>query len=83
MVIAKDESDTVKILLANRFQEAIDEVAMRLDQIGSEDYLSAWTQGDWKEREGTAAEVAHEVASQLEEEFSDEKLASLVEEIGA
>lgn len=83
MVVAKDETDTVKILLANRFQEAIDDVAMRLDQIGSDDYLSAWTQGEWIEHDGSAAEVAQEVASQLEAEFTEEKLASLVEEIGA
>ena len=83
MVVAKDETDTVKILLANRFQEAIDEVAMRLDQIGSDDYLSAWTQSEWIARDGSAAEVAQEVTSQLEAEFTDEKLASLVEEIGA
>ena len=83
MVVAKDETDTVKILLANRFQEAIDEVAMRLDQIGSDDYLSAWAQSEWIERDGAAAEVAQEVASQLEEEFTEEKLTSLMEEIGA
>lgn len=83
MVVAKDETDTVKILLASRFQEAIDEVAMRLDQIGSDDYLSAWTQSEWIERDGAAAEVAQEVASKLEEEFTEEKLTSLMEEIGA
>ena len=83
MVIAKDETETIKILLANRFQEAIDEAAMRLDQIGSDDYLSAWIQSDWVEREGAAGDVAQEVVAELELEFTEEKLTALVQEMSS
>jgi len=82
MVVARDEQDTVKALFSPRFQEAIDEVAMRLDDIASENYLAAWTQGPWLESAGTAGETAERVTEEIESDFSEEKLSALVDELG-
>ena len=38
--------------LAPRFQEAIDEAAMRLGDTGSDDYLAGWRRGDWTTARG-------------------------------
>lgn len=82
MVIARDDQDTVKALLSQRFQEAIDEVAMRLDDISSDNYLEAWVQGPWLEADGSAAEVVETVSADLENEFSLEALTILVDKLG-
>ena len=49
--------------LAPRFQEAIDEAAMRLGDTGSDDYLAGWRRGDWTAAEGSTAEVADHVVA--------------------
>lgn len=82
MVIARDDQGTVKTLLSPRFQEAIDEVAMRLGDISSDSYLEAWVQGPWIEAVGPAAEVAESVSADLELEFSQEQITELVDKLG-
>lgn len=82
MVVARDEHGTVKTLFSSRFQEAIDEVAMRLDDISSDNYLAAWTQGPWLNAEGSAADAAERISAEIEEEFSEEKLSALIDELG-
>lgn len=82
MVVARDEHGTVKTLFSSRFQEAIDEVAMRLDDISSDNYLAAWTQGPWLTAEGSAADAAELISAEIEEEFSEEKLSALIDELG-
>ena len=42
MVAARAGDETVKAELAPRFQEAIDEAAMRLGDTGADDYLAGW-----------------------------------------
>ena len=49
MVVAKFGDETVKVQLANRLQEAIDEAAMRLGAADSEAYLAGWHRSDWIE----------------------------------
>jgi len=83
MVVARDEQSTVKTLLSSRFQEAIDEVAMRLDDISSENYLAAWSQGPWLESESPAGDTAEKIVAELEAEFSEEKLNLLINELGS
>ena len=51
MVSARsDAGEVVKVPLPDRFQEAIDELAMRTGAAGSDDYLADWVQGEWAER---------------------------------
>jgi hypothetical protein len=42
MVVAKLDEETVKVQLAQRLQEAIDEAAMRLGASDSDAYLAGW-----------------------------------------
>lgn len=78
MVIARDAETTVKIMLAQRFQEAIDEAAMRADMAGSDAYLDGWNRGEWVDADGTAADAAAAVAADLETSIDDTALAALV-----
>ena len=57
MVAARAGDDTVKTELAPRFQEAIDEAAMRLGDTGADEYLLGWERSPWTEAVGTPAEV--------------------------
>ncbi len=76
---AVDPADTVKIQLAPRFQEAIDEAAMRLGDTGSDAYLEGWTRGGWTTDEGSAAEVADRVVAALEARWTDDAIAAYLE----
>ena len=47
LVVARDGDIVTKGPLAPRFQEAIDEAAMRLGETSSDAYLEGWVRGDW------------------------------------
>ena len=79
MVTARDGDGTSKAALPDRFQEAIDEAAMRLGMAGSDAYLEQWRQGEWVESAGAPDELVARVAEQLDTEFDDERLGSLLE----
>ena len=42
MVVVRDGEETVKVSLASRFQEAIDEAAMRVGAEDADAYLDGW-----------------------------------------
>jgi hypothetical protein len=68
--------DATKILLSDRFQEAIDTAATRVGVIGTDDYLAEWKRekrsvGDDVEAAATA------LAQRFEDEFDDERLNEL------
>ena len=73
-----DEGETVKVPLPDRFQEAIDELAMRTGAVGSDAYLADWVQEEWTARGGEPAAVAADVARELDEAFPPSELARLV-----
>jgi FAD/FMN-containing dehydrogenase len=79
MVTARDGDDVTKAPLAPRFQEAIDEAAMRLGDTGSDAYLAGWTRGDWMPADGTPAEVADRVVAELEQRWGDQELHDYLE----
>ena len=82
MVVARDGDDIVKAPLAPRFQEAIDEAAMRLGDVGSDAYLEGWTRGPWTGMAGSAAQAAEAVIAELETTWSAEALAALLDSYG-
>ena len=45
LVVARDGDDVVKVSLPSRFQEAIDEAAMRLGEADADAYRSGWARG--------------------------------------
>jgi hypothetical protein len=83
MVVAREGDSVTKGPLAPRFQEAIDEAAMRLGAIDSEAYLEGWTRGDWTAADGTPAEVCDRVVADLEAEWSAERIAEYLDALKA
>ena len=80
MVTARDASGgTAKVALSDRFQEAVDEAAMRQGLAGSDEYLEAWVQGGWQEADGSPDEVAARVAAELDEAYPPERLATMLD----
>ena len=82
LVVARDGEQVTKTPLAPRFQEAIDEAAMRLGDTGSDDYLAGWTRGAWTAAEGSTTDVADRVVADLEEQWSPERLAAYLDDLG-
>lgn len=70
-----------RVQLPERFQEAIDAAAMRAGLIGSDTYLEEWRRESRPCGDDLAAEVAAAV-SQIEHEYSDERLERLVRASG-
>ena len=83
LVVARDGDQVTKSPLPPRFQEAIDEAAMRLGDTGSDDYLAGWIRSDWTELDGDPAEVADVVVAGLEEAWPQEKLTEYLDSLGA
>lgn len=81
MVVARDESDTFKVALAARFQEAIDEAAMRVGAADADAYMNGWNRSEWTAAEGTVVEIAENISRNLEEELSEEKLNALLDSL--
>ena len=71
LVVAREGSDTVKVPLDPRLQEAIDEAAMRLGEVGSDAYLAGWTRSPWTDGEGTPAELASMVVELLVNSYAN------------
>lgn len=82
MVAARMGDETVKIQLAPRFQEAIDEAAMRLGDTGADDYLAGWERSSWTEATGTPAEVLDRVTAALDAEWPADRIAGYLDELG-
>jgi hypothetical protein len=79
MVTARDGAATSKAALPDRFQEAIDEAAMKQGMAGSDAYLEQWRHGDWLEQPGSPDEVVAAVAERLDVEYGEARLTDLLE----
>ena len=79
MVTARSGDETAKVQLAARFQEAIDEAAMRLGDTGATDYLEGWERSSWTEADGSPAEVLDRVAAELDREWPAERIAAYLD----
>jgi hypothetical protein len=83
LVVVRAGDQVTKSPLAPRFQEAIDEAAMRLGDTGSADYLAGWTRGAWTEADGDPVAVADRVVADLEEQWPAERLADYLDSLGS
>lgn len=75
-VIGGRGRDAAKVVLPERFQEAIDVAATRVGLIGTDDYLAEWR----RERRPCGDDLGAEVralADRLDAEYDDERLRSL------
>jgi hypothetical protein len=82
MVAARSGDEAVKAQLPPRFQEAIDEAAMRLGDTGADDYLAGWGRLPWTAATGTPAEVLDRVVAELEAEWPVERIAGYLDGLG-
>ena len=82
MVAARAGDDIVKSEPASRFQEAIDEAAMRLGDTGADEYLGGWDRTPWTVAEGTPVEVLNRVTEELEAEWPADRIAEYLKGLG-
>ena len=82
MVIAREGETTIKVMLASRFQEAIDEAAMLLGEIDADAYTAGWNRDPWVEANETPDVLAAKIVHDLESELSEEKLEQLLKTMG-
>jgi hypothetical protein len=68
--------------LSERFQQAIDEAAMRAGKSGSDEYLSEWRTSAPVSRDGEAEVVADALVSELEAAYPPERLQRLAAQRG-
>ena len=79
MVAARAGDETAKVQLAARFQEAIDEAAMRLGDTGATDYLQGWDRSEWTKAGGSPAEVLDRVAAELDAQWPAQRIADYLD----
>jgi cvfA/B/C family virulence factor len=80
LVTARDPSGgTAKVELPQRFQEAIDDAAMRRGLAGSDAYLEQWRHDEWREVDGSADEVAGRIADELDREHPPDRLERMLD----
>jgi Virulence factor len=82
MVAARAGDETVKSELAPRFQKAIDEAAMRLGDIGADDYLAGWERCPWTGADGTPAEVLDRVTAERDADWPANRIAGYLDGLG-
>lgn len=75
LVVVRDGADVTKAPLPARFQEAIDDAAMRLGDVSSDAYLDGWRRSDWTPSEGTTASVAETVVAGLEAQWQPDEVS--------
>ncbi len=76
-VEARDANGVEKVQLSQRFLELIDMIAMRRQLAGTDDYLMQWRKEKHADREGSAADAAHAVASEVEARYEEIKALAL------
>lgn len=69
LVEARDENESHKIQLSQKYQALIDQAAMVRKFAGSDSYLEQWNKGKAETRSGSAKDVARQVAAELESRF--------------
>jgi hypothetical protein len=80
MVTARDRTGaTAKVALPDRFQEAVDEAAMRQGLAGSDAYLEAWQHDPWQAAHGSPDEVSARVAAELDAAHPAERLGAMLD----
>ncbi len=77
-VIVKAGRRQARRQLADRFQEAIDEAAMRADLYGTDEYLNEWRRADPVDCGDDIEAEADAASARLEAEFDEKNLAALM-----
>ncbi len=64
--------------LEERFEQAIDRAAMKVNAKDSDAYLAEWRKADTFEVEGDPAEIAEAQAVRLETEYDQDRIKALI-----
>lgn len=67
-----------KVQLPERFEQAIDRCAMKIDAKDSDAYLAEWRKAEPYSLEGEQGEVAAAEAARLEAEYDQDKIKELI-----
>lgn len=78
-VTAKAGRRQAKVLLPERFQEAIDRAAMRAKLRDSDSYLEHWRRSEPSECGDDLEAEAARIAAEIEAAYDDQRLRALVE----
>lgn len=81
MVAARSGGEVAKVQLPQRFQEAIDEAAMRLGESGSEAYLAGWIRSDWQVVSDNPTAASQQASEQLDTQWPQERLDSYLDSL--
>jgi Virulence factor len=68
--------------LSDRFQEGIDEAAMRAKVTGTDEYLAAWRRSEWQERDSPPDVLADALVTELEAAYPEDRVLALVQNEG-
>jgi hypothetical protein len=82
LVVAREADSVTKSPLPPRFQEAIDEAAMRLGETGSDAYLAGWRRSDWTTVDTSPADAADAAVADLEAQWTPESIARYLASLG-
>jgi len=80
-VKANDDNEVKRVNLPDRFQVAVDAVATKTGNLGTKAYLAGWQWSKPADQDGTAVQVAGNVAAKIEIEYTAEKVKSLRQEL--
>lgn len=64
--------------LAQRFQVAIDEAAMRAGFTDTDAYLEQWRATEWEEREAELESLADELVAQINADYPPERVRAIM-----
>lgn len=76
-VRARAGRERVSHPLSGRFQQAIDEAAMRVGRTGTDDYLEEWRTSETIERDGDPEAAVAMLAQEIEKAYPLERLRRL------
>jgi hypothetical protein len=71
-----------KVQLAERFEQAIDRCAMKIDAKDSDAYLAEWRKAEAYPVDGEQGEIAAAEAARLEAEYDKDRIKQLIDNDG-
>ena len=81
-VLVREGRRRERCQLDERFEQAIDRAAMRAGAKNEDAYLADWRKSEPVEMDGDPKAIAESQASQLEADYTKERIRSLIDNLG-
>ena len=81
MIVGKGRRGA-KVQLAERFEQAIDRCAMKIDAKDSDAYLAEWRKAEPYAMNGEQGDIAAAEAARLEAEYDKDRIKQLIDNDG-